>query len=808
MNSKISILNFLKDNKISWFPVNLSLDGKEKIVEYSKFYNAMPKQNDFKNFPDECINRQKYIDDHNSIAIDTRDFIHIDVDFEDDKFEAGAYHKDSDNHISPAQFVQDLISGGIPYYKSLTKKHGKHFIIEKNGFKFPSLRPQTIYEDIEILAGQWAWINKKSKIRYTDTEGGGISDTDGFFKTILQNEVPDEGVYSGGECDVSDGCEELEQVVNNISLKFIEKYDSWTRLVWGLKNGNNNNYELAKKMSMRSSKFDLDFFNKLWENSRSAGCSIGTVNYYSRKSNEKNYFKIKAQGVEIRFLESDATLANIYLDNSSLDHVFKNNVLYTYNRGTWSVDDKCLKITHKIQQFCHTFVNAKTNLINSKISDALSQGSCPKGLQDDKDKLNKIAGNILNYTKSTHIAKCAVIAMSCMDYDNVEFDKNPNLFTFKNKSVNLNTGENYKTRREDYILTCCDYDYIESTGKQLNELERLINQIFPDSDIKKNYIHYLSTGLFGKGVEKFVMANGSGGNGKGVINELMLKCLSNYGYTAPNQILLNPMKTGSNPEVANMSGKRLIIYREPDSEKFKLNGSVIKELTGGDAIAARMNYSNNMEVVLVATHILECNKKPKIDGKIDESYTRRLVDIPFKSTFTSDEDILTKELDNVYRGNTHYKSKEFKDEYKTVLFDYLLEYIKSNQNPCDNLYICKEVKERTMEYLQDSDEIYGVISPIVQKTDDKDDYVVVKDLYQVYKSTDYYLNLSKKSKRDNNLKWFHNEISSNLNYRNYYKEKHRPYTTDGKQAFIRNVLLYHKIVKDENESEFINDELD
>ena len=135
-------------------------------------------------------------------------------------------------------------------------------------------------------------------------------------------------------------------------------------------------------------------------------------------------------------------------------------------------------------------------------------------------------------------------------------------------------------------------------------------------------------------------------------------------------------------------------------------------------------------------------------------YTRRLVDIPFKSTFTSDEDILSKDLDNIYRGDTRYKSKEFKDEYKTVLFDYLLEYIKSNQNPCDNLYICKEVKERTMEYLQDSDEIYGVISPIVEKTDDKNDYVVVKDLYQVYKSTDYYLNLSKKSKRDNNLKWF------------------------------------------------------
>jgi len=804
------ILDFLKDNNICWFPINLCIDDKGKAPQYSKLYNAMPKQTDFKNIPDECINRQKYIDDHNFIAIDTSKYIHIDVDFDNDKYAAGMYDKDSGSHKSPKQFVLDLINGGVPYYRSLTKKYGKHFIIEKDNFNFSSLRPQTVYEDIEILAGQWAWISKNNKIKqYTDTEHTGITDTAGFFKTIVyQNEVTDEGVYSGGEGDVSESTDELEQVVNNISIKFIDSYDSWTRLVWGLKNGSNKNYELAKKMSMRSSKFDLDFFNKLWENSRSAGCSIGTVNYYSRKSNEKNYFKIKAQRIEVQFLESDATLANIYLDNSSLDHVFKNNVLYTYNRGTWSVDDKYLKITHKIQQFCHTFVNAKTNLINSKISDALSEGSCPKGLQADKDKLNKIAGNILNYTKSTHIAKSAVIAMSCMDYDNVEFDKNPNLFTFKNKSVNLNTGENYKTRREDYVLTCCDYDYVESTGKQLDELEKLINQIFPDSDIKKNYIHYLSTALYGRGIEKFVMANGSGGNGKGVLNELMLKCLSNYGYTAPNQILLNPMKgTGSNPEVANMSGKRLIIYREPDSEKCKLNGSVIKELTGGDAIAARMNYSNNMEVVLVATHILECNKKPKIDGRIDESYTRRLVDIPFKSTFTSDEDILSKDLENVYRGNTHYKSKEFKDEYKTVLFDYLLEYIKSNQNPCDNLYICKEVKDRTMEYLQDSDEIYGVISPILQKTEDKEDWVLVKDLYQVYKSTDYYLNLSKKSKRDNNLKWFQNEISSNLNYRNYYKEKHQ-YFHEGKKTCIRNILLYHKIVKEEKESEFINDELD
>ena len=86
--------------------------------------------------------------------------------------------------------------------------------------------------------------------------------------------------------------------------------------------------------------------------------------------------------------------------------------------------------------------------------------------------------------------------MACMDFTEIEFDKNPDLFTFKNRSVNLNTGIVQKTRRDDYILTTADYDYTPSTEKQLEELENLITQIFPDPEIKKNYIHYLATGLY------------------------------------------------------------------------------------------------------------------------------------------------------------------------------------------------------------------------------------------------------------------------------------------------------------------------
>ena len=50
----------------------------------------------------------------------------------------------------------------------------------------------------------------------------------------------------------------------------------------------------------------------------------------------------------------------------------------------------------------------------------------------------------------------------------------------------------------------------------------------------------MATSLFSIAIERFIIANGAGGNGKGVINELLVECLGNYAYTAPNEILLQP----------------------------------------------------------------------------------------------------------------------------------------------------------------------------------------------------------------------------------------------------------------------------
>ncbi len=79
-----------------------------------------------------------------------------------------------------------------------------------------------------------------------------------------------------------------------------------------------------------------------------------------------------------------------------------------------------------------------------------------------------------------------------------------------------------------------------------------------------------------------------------------------------NTVLLRPLKEGPNVEVAKLHKKRFVITQEPNSN-YKINCSVMKELTGGNQINASMKYSNESKVVLNLTFIMECNKKPALD---------------------------------------------------------------------------------------------------------------------------------------------------------------------------------------------------
>jgi putative DNA primase/helicase len=218
--------------------------------------------------------------------------------------------------------------------------------------------------------------------------------------------------------------------------------------------------------------------------------------------------------------------------------------------------------------------------------------------------------------------------------DNVNFDDKWWLLGFNNIVYDLKEQEFRKYKYDDYIATTTGYDWREPTEEELKTVNNLINLIFPVEDERELYLQILSTGLDGRCLEKFIIANASGGNGKGLINDLCLAAVGNYGLLGNNSILFESSKTGSNPEKANMHKKRLIIFREPAS-KNKFQNAVIKELTGGGTFSARTHHEKETQKELNLTMIIEANKRPLLSEEPQEAELRRIIDINFRSTFTN-----------------------------------------------------------------------------------------------------------------------------------------------------------------------------
>ena len=106
-----------------------------------------------------------------------------------------------------------------------------------------------------------------------------------------------------------------------------------------------------------------------------------------------------------------------------------------------------------------------------------------------------------------------------------------------------------------------------------------------------------------------------------------------------------------------------------------------------------------------------------MNGDLGDSILRRLRDIPFVSTYTTDSELLKKrhELTNVFKANPYYKTLDFQDEFKYALFIYLIRYCKrwEHENPtftvCSRLFVADAITVRTKKYIEDNDHIFMIL---------------------------------------------------------------------------------------------------
>jgi phage/plasmid-associated DNA primase len=494
----------------------------------------------------------------------------------------------------------------------------------------------------------------------------------------------------------------------------------------------------------------------------------GVINIIDKEENIINFYK---EDITSGFY------ADVFKEFMSDDYIYNGCMVYYFNSIYWQEDKNEIYLNNYLdKEFFNFFIKQIKSFENKAeeiiylIDDKKIQKEDLKELSSLIFTLKKSVLSLRNFNSRIPIIKDI---KNKIYKDNIEFDNKPNLIAFNNKIFDLYKNEFVKPDKEDYISITTGYDFIDMNKKTIQKktkvLNDLIDTIFTDKTIKKFYLTLLSTSLYGQNLGKFILANGSGGNGKGCLNELAYRTLGNYAYILPSSIFLDKIKGGASPELAGLHNKRLVISREPDNE-YIFKASTIKELTGGEELPVRTIYSTNMKTKLKMTLIMELNEKLKIDETTD-AIGRRVLDVPFNAKFV-DKSIYDKMNDTQKIGvgiaDIYYVSNEFKEDYKQILFMTLTSYFKEYYDNKLSLTIPQIILDRNDEYLKNSDDLYTWLSETYKITNNKKDVITVKTIYNKFKLSDIYINLNKMKKRALTYTKFNNLISNNPYLKNYY----------------------------------------
>jgi putative DNA primase/helicase len=222
--------------------------------------------------------------------------------------------------------------------------------------------------------------------------------------------------------------------------------------------------------------------------------------------------------------------------------------------------------------------------------------------------------------KAVTVAAALAMGVPLMRMGQSTFDASPLMLNVRNGVVDLTTGELMRHSPEQRMTLQAGASYLPEEAPQWEEFLRRVQ---PDPETRaylQRVVGYCATGLTTEQV--FFLFHGSGANGKGVFQSVLSRVLGTYSQTVPVETLMASSVDGRIPnDVARMAGRRFLVASETKAGKA-LDEQRIKQLTGGDTIAARYMRAEWFEFTPVGKIQLTTNHLPKLS---DDSATWRRI---------------------------------------------------------------------------------------------------------------------------------------------------------------------------------------
>lgn len=523
----------------------------------------------------------------------------------------------------------------------------------------------------------------------------------------------------------------LYNILNGLDISRFEKYSDWFTIGCVFIN---EGYDLNifDKFSSKCNNYNKELNDKIIQNLKKDvnGYRVATLYYMLKKDNYELWLKLQKDRKDFWvFMETfnhfDIALVYYQLYPKK----------YIYSSNTWFILNE-YNIYQKLHDNKDTLFNNITMIIQNLI---IEQRNLINPSDDYYIQKNKLVKSNYNNIGNSSFKKGVIEALCGLYYiDNIEskLNDNLNLIAFDDKVFDIKVGEYRDIKSEDYISMTVGYKAptLNIINKYRKDVEELLWSIFEDKEVIDYWLKTIGLSMFGNRSESLYIHSGSGRNGKGLLSNIIEKCLGSYYQQADSQLLTGDSKSATNSTLANAKNTRLLVLSEPDDtdyKSYKLKTSLVKSITGGDTITVRDLYKSNISFKPKFNVILQCNQKPDID-KLDIAIEQRLKVIHYPFTFVDNP-----LNDNERKINRFLKDKlSQNDEFIKSFIGILLEYAYKNSN-CSNIIIPSKVKEQNSLYFDENNPVKDFLNDFCEITNDINDRIQTRELYLKYIEKNY-----------------------------------------------------------------------
>ncbi len=566
------------------------------------------------------------------------------------------------------------------------------------------------------------------------------------------------------EKNVSELLKDAKNLINIISDDRADNREDWLKIGWCLYNiseGSDEGFQIWNEFSQRcGDKYDESVCEFTWSKMNEGSLGIGTLHYYAKLDNKKQYNKI------VRENNKDILHESLNGSHYDIAQVFQN--IYGYNnvKITSQKDLSCFLWDDKTKLWKESGKETLCKLISdivspiyikmgkelltqlSKCTDKGDEAMCNARMK----QVQKIISNLKSTPYVNNIARALAGHEIDKDFETTVINRKSNELPLKDgKLIDLKTLEVRDRCFTDYWSFECNASFLGEKAN-LQVVEKFFNDICCGSENLVDYHRrlwgYLLTGEISDRSLHIFWGNGC--NGKTSLVNIFGNITKNFTAALSEDVMLKKTSRGANPEMMPLLTARCGTLPESD-KKEELNSKRVKTITGDDLITARHLFGHAISFKTQCKPIWATNHKPKINVD-DQAILDRLKLIPFLARFEKKQentdyikDLQENKLDEFltwfclgaydwYSGQELTPCSEMNSEMVKYIAenDIVSEFLEDTYHLISKEEYSRISKLEKKDYVQNRTHVYGEFVSWVNDNNRQSDGLGKKDFYEQF----------------------------------------------------------------------------